>query len=83
MNSQGIKELVSMLKELQPSDIADLRKYVEIMRLSRRADMKPPTAEQWERLTEWQKIRLLWMISYRRAIRRILRNFKLIVIGGE
>ena len=73
MNEKEQAGLRSLLEAMHPADLADLRRYAEVIILSRRVNLQPPTAQEWERLTEFQKIRILWMVSAYGAITRAWR----------
>jgi hypothetical protein len=69
-------ELIAALQDLHPSDYADVFEFVMMRKLYRGGNLQSPPAEQWEHMAEWQKIRILWIVSHHMAVERILRNVR-------
>lgn len=68
MNDKLRQELIDVLQSVHPRDQLDVLQFAYVLKLSRRADLRPPTAQQWSRLSQWQKLYCLWIASPRVAI---------------
>ena len=68
MNETKANELIAAIRSLHPDDAREAWQFVEMRKLYHLRMLNPPTAAEWARLTEWQKVRLLWIVSRRRAI---------------
>lgn len=76
MNENLQQELIAAIRSLHPDDARDAWRFVEMRKLYRRRLLKPLTAAEWHCLTEWQRIRILWIASPRVAITRFCENLR-------
>jgi hypothetical protein len=57
-------ELIALLQSLPPADVADVLRFILIRKAAHFADLKPPTAAEWERLTAWQRRVIAWQFRF-------------------
>lgn len=79
MDESSQHKVLDAIRSLHPSDAREVWQFVEMRILFHRQHLSPPTAAQWERLTEWQRIKVLWRASPLVAITRILRNIQSLI----
>lgn len=53
-------KLIAVLEKSSDADCADVYQFVMVRLAQRKAALKPITAQEWERLTFWQRKAIYW-----------------------
>lgn len=64
MSEKNNAELIALLQSLDPADEADILRFVIVIKAARFKYCRRITAQEWDRLTEWQKRVILWQIRF-------------------
>jgi hypothetical protein len=72
MNTSEQAEFENLLHSLDPVDLAQARQFLHILKISHLAHYPPPSAQEWARLTEWQRKKLYYRVVFYVNKRRVM-----------
>jgi hypothetical protein len=64
MNTSEKEEFLRLSMELSPFEQKDVLRYIRLRRASLTIHSRPPTAYEWNQLTEWQRKRIYYRFKF-------------------
>lgn len=64
MGPKTKQKIENLARQLPPEDLEDILQFLKVKLAFHKVHKFPPTAQEWERLTYWQRKAIYWRVRW-------------------